>query len=427
MKSKKNHSLKFKVKDMDIATGGTLVAILNTKDAHKLDLHSGDRILLKTDGREQVCILDISESQKAVPEGKIGLFEEVLKKLNVKKDSAVQLKFTGKPESVKHIRSKLYGKRLSYTELLHIIDDITNDRLTDIEKTYFVAAGFVNGWNNEEVVDMTRAMVKTGYKLKFSGITLDKHCIGGVPGNRTTMIVIPIVAAAGFTIPKTSSRAITSPAGTADTMECLARVELPEKKIKQIVKKAKSCIVHGGSMNLAPADDKGVAFLKIEHPQKDDEMRLWLPAFKKVRRISSKKKADSFMGSDLSYEDMTSRELDEYTYEILGEKVVDGIDCHILESTPKSGVTRTYKRFITYVSKTDLVSILDEAYDTRDKLLKRRVMKYRKDKGYDLPVEIFVENVQKGSNTRLVFSSQEVDTGVKADLFQEKNLKRMPK
>ena len=178
---------------------------------------------------------------------------------------------------------------------------------------------------------------------------------------------------------------------------------------------------------LAPADDKGVAFLKIEHAQKDDEMRLWLPAFKKVRRISSKKKADSFMGSDLSYEDMTSRELTEYTYEILGEKVVDGIDCHILESTPKEGVTRTYKRFVTYVSKADLVAILDEAYDKRDNLLKRRVMTYRKDKGYDLPVEIFVENVQKGSNTRLVFSSQEVDTGVKEDLFQEKNLKRMPK
>ena len=178
---------------------------------------------------------------------------------------------------------------------------------------------------------------------------------------------------------------------------------------------------------LAPADDKGVAFLKIEHAQKDDEMRLWLPAFKKVRRISSKKKADSFMGSDLSYEDMTSRELTEYTYEILGEKVVDGIDCHILESTPKEGVTRTYKRFVTYVSKADLVAILDEAYDKRDNLLKRRVMTYRKDKGYDLPVEIFVENVQKGSNTRLVFSSQEVDTGVTEDLFQEKNLKRMPK
>jgi len=178
---------------------------------------------------------------------------------------------------------------------------------------------------------------------------------------------------------------------------------------------------------LSPADDKGVAFLKIEHADKDDEMRLWLPAFKKVRRISSKKKADSFMGSDMSYEDMTSRELDEYTYEILGEKKVDGIDCHILESTPKEGVTRTYKRFVTYVSKSDLIPVLDEAYDTRDQLLKRREMKYSKQKGYDLPTEIFVENVQKDHNTRLIFSSLEVDTGVEADLFQEKNLKRIPK
>ena len=178
---------------------------------------------------------------------------------------------------------------------------------------------------------------------------------------------------------------------------------------------------------LAPADDKGVAFLKIEHDDKDDEMRLWLPAFKKVRRISSKKKADSFMGSDLSYEDMTSRELDEYTYELKGEKTVGGIDCHILESTPKPGVTRTYKRFITYVSKADLVTIQDEAYDMRDKLLKTRSMTYSQVKGYNLPVEIFVENVQKKHSTKLVFSDQQIDTGVKSDLFQEKNLKRIPK
>ncbi|MCF7808572.1 MAG: outer membrane lipoprotein-sorting protein [Candidatus Marinimicrobia bacterium] len=178
---------------------------------------------------------------------------------------------------------------------------------------------------------------------------------------------------------------------------------------------------------LSPPDDKGVAFLKIEHADKDDEMRLWLPAFKKVRRISSKKKADSFMGSDLSYEDMTSRELEEYTYELKGEKIVDGVDCYILESTPKEGITRTYKRFITYVSKADMVPILDEAYDMRDKLLKRRIMKYSKQKGYELPKEIYVENVQKEHNTRLVFKDIEVDTGVEEDLFQEKNLKRLPR
>lgn len=255
--------MKFKVKDMDIATGGIMVAILNEKDAKKLDLHSGDRILVRDTGREVTCILDISESKKAVPEGKIGLFEEVLDRLNIREGHVVEVGMTGKPESIKHIRDKLFGKHLTYEELYHISDDISNDRLTDIEKTYFVAGSLTKGLSHKEIVELTRAMVNTGKRLKFNGSTLDKHCIGGVPGNRTTMVIVPIIAAAGFTMPKTSSRAITSAAGTADTMECLAKVELSEKKIKSIVKKTHACMVHGGSMNLAPADDK---IIEVEAP-----------------------------------------------------------------------------------------------------------------------------------------------------------------
>jgi putative thymidine phosphorylase len=255
--------MKFRVKDVDLASGGPLVAILNIHDAERLDLHSGDRILVTYKKRKTTCILNISETKNAVSPGSLGLFEEVLDELRISGKATVELDFTGKPESVNHIRDKLYGKRLNSTEILHIIDDITHDRLSSVEKTYFVAGGFANGWSVAEVVAMAEAMVKTGQKLKFKGITLDKHCIGGVPGNRTTMIVIPIIAAAGFTIPKTSSRAITSPAGTADTMECLAKVEFPEEKIKKIVKATGASIVHGGSMNLAPADDK---IIEVEHP-----------------------------------------------------------------------------------------------------------------------------------------------------------------
>jgi putative thymidine phosphorylase len=255
--------MKFRVKDMDIAADGILIAILNGKDAKRLDLKSGDRILIKRGKKEITCILDISESKRAVPEGKIGLFEEVLAKLKAKQGDVITLHFTGKPESVKHIRDKLLGKRLNYTGLYHIIDDITNDRLTSIEKTYFVSACFTNGLSIKETVDLTKAMVETGEKLKFKALTLDKHCIGGVPNNRTTMIIVPIIAAAGLTMPKTSSRAITSPAGTADTMECLAKVVLSKKKIKQVVKKTGACIIWGGSMDLAPADDK---IIDIEHP-----------------------------------------------------------------------------------------------------------------------------------------------------------------
>ena len=107
--------MKFKVKDMDIATGGTLIAILNEKDAKKLDLHSADRILVKHNSKSVTCILDISESSKAVREGSIGLFEEVLDRLHVKNRDLVDVKFTGKPESVKHIRDKLLGKELNNT------------------------------------------------------------------------------------------------------------------------------------------------------------------------------------------------------------------------------------------------------------------------------------------------------------------------
>src|SRR3990167_8441616 len=181
----------FKVKDMDIASGGIYIAILNEKDAKKLDLRSGDRVLVKHNSKEVICILDISETKKAVPEGKLGLFEEVLDHLHVKNNAHIELKYTAKPESVIHIREKLFGKRLTYEEMFHIVDDITNDRLTDIEKTYFVTACFSKGLSHQEIIDLTRAMVETGSKLKFPGIVLDKHCIGGLPWHTHTITAAP--------------------------------------------------------------------------------------------------------------------------------------------------------------------------------------------------------------------------------------------
>lgn len=178
---------------------------------------------------------------------------------------------------------------------------------------------------------------------------------------------------------------------------------------------------------MAPADDKGVAFLKIEHIGKDDEMRLWLPAFNKVRRISSKQKADSFMGSDMSYEDMTTRELDEYTYKLNGGEKINEVDCFILESVPNADLKSEYSKHIAWVSITDYIVLQEESYDRNGKLLKNKIIKYTKQKGYDTPIEMYVENVQKKHNTRLIFDNLELDTGVKDNLFQEKNLKRIPK
>ncbi|MBI2431055.1 MAG: thymidine phosphorylase [Candidatus Levybacteria bacterium] len=161
------------------------------------------------------------------------------------------------------IRKKLVGKKLTYQEIYAIMDEIARNRLGDILTTYFAASGYAKGFTNDEIYFLTKAMVETGQKLKFRGLVADKHSIGGMPGTRTTLIVVPIVAAAGFTIPKSSSRAITTPSGTADTMETLAPVIFEKKKIYDIVKKTKGCIVWGGSFRIAPADD---VMIKVEEP-----------------------------------------------------------------------------------------------------------------------------------------------------------------
>ncbi len=161
------------------------------------------------------------------------------------------------------IQKKLVGKALSYQEIYAIMDEIAHDRLNKVLTTYFAASGYSKGFTNEELFFLTKAMVDTGEKLEFSGIVADKHSIGGVPGTRTTLILVPIVAAAGYTIPKSSSRAITTPDGTADDMEVLSKVTFTKEELYDIVKKAGGCIVWGGGFKIAPADD---VLIQVEKP-----------------------------------------------------------------------------------------------------------------------------------------------------------------
>lgn len=165
--------------------------------------------------------------------------------------------------AIEAIKKKLVGKPLTYNEIFAIMDEIAHKRLGPVLTTYFAAAGFREGFSDTELYHLTKAMVETGPKLSFSGIVADKHSTGGVAGTRTTMIIVPIIAASGYQIPKTSSRAITSPAGTADAMEVLAPVTFSPKQIRSLVEKTGGCIVWGGNLGLAPADD---IIIEIEQP-----------------------------------------------------------------------------------------------------------------------------------------------------------------
>lgn len=165
--------------------------------------------------------------------------------------------------AIEAIREKLVGKRLNYNEIHAIMDQVAHKRLGPVLTAYFAASGYSKGFNNEEIYFLTKAMIETGEQLHFPGIVADKHSVGGVPGTRTTLIVVPIVAAAGFTIPKSSSRAITTPGGTADDMEVLSPVTFNKEQIYKIVEKTRACIVWGGGVDIAPADDE---LIKIEEP-----------------------------------------------------------------------------------------------------------------------------------------------------------------
>ncbi|GAB3538733.1 thymidine phosphorylase family protein [Noviherbaspirillum agri] len=167
-------------------------------------------------------------------------------------------------QSFSHVRAKIYGKPITSEGANEIMRDIVDGRYSDIEMAAFVSTCAGNRMDVAETTAFTRAMIHVGKRLQWSTHpVVDKHCVGGLPGNRTTLIVVPIVAAAGLTIPKTSSRAITSPAGSADTMETLAPVALDIPQIRKVVEREHGCIAWGGGVSLSPADD---ILIRVERP-----------------------------------------------------------------------------------------------------------------------------------------------------------------
>jgi len=250
-----------KIKKLDIKTGQSNIALLNVDEAMRYGIKAGDKI--KITWQKNSVIAEANTSEKRVPAGSIGLYRDIWESINIPLNTIAEVHFLERAKSVQAIKKRLLGKTLKYEDFYQIFADISNGVLTRTETTYFVASSFMHGYTDQELYYMVKAMAETGEMLKFPGIVVDKHSVGGLSGNRTSMVAIPILASLGLIIPKTSSRAITSPAGTADTMEVLAPVSFSADQIRKIVKKAGGCLVWGGGLNLAPADDK---ILKVSYP-----------------------------------------------------------------------------------------------------------------------------------------------------------------
>ena len=222
------------------------------------------KVAVRANGRRILATLNIADDTAVVGCGELGLSEDAFQQLDVASGYPVSVAQAEPPESIGALRRKIGGERLGREDFKAIIQDIADLRYSKIELTAFVVATNRDEIDREEVYYLTEAMVASGRRLDWhEPLVVDKHCIGGIPGNRTSMLIVPIVAAHGMLCPKTSSRAITSPAGTADTMEVLANVELPIEQLHDLVRKYRACLAWGGTAHLSPADDVLIA---VERP-----------------------------------------------------------------------------------------------------------------------------------------------------------------
>ena len=222
----------------------------------RIRVHCGERSIIAT--------LNVITDDKLLPHIEAGLSDIAWQLLHAREGDIAAFSHPDPLESLSHVRSKVYGKRLTDRQMKAIIEDVAAGRYSELHLAAFVTACAGHQLDLEETIALTRAMVEVGERIEWEiSPIVDKHCVGGLPGNRTTLIVVPIIAACGLTIPKTSSRAITSPAGTADVMETLAPVNLDIKSIRRVVDQEGGCIAWGGSVRLSPADE---VLIRVERP-----------------------------------------------------------------------------------------------------------------------------------------------------------------
>ncbi len=273
--------VKLKAKIIDVEAGLN-VALLNEKYGEQIDFDVSDRAKLSVGRKTVVAMVD--HSKKLVNPGEVGLFADVAHALGARNGQLIEMNLAPRPASLDFIRKKLDGGTLAESEVKSIISDLMAEQLSSAESAAFVSSVYINGLNTDETVFLTNAILNTGGRLKPKRKpVVSEHSIGGVAGDRSSMMVVPLVASLGLTIPKTATRAISSACGSADAMEIFARVNLNVREAERVVNKTGGCLIWGGAVNIAAADDK---LIKIRNPLRLDPQPLLLAS------ILAKKKAE---------------------------------------------------------------------------------------------------------------------------------------
>ena len=259
-----NHD-KLRLRHLSLDTYRTPVVYMR-RDCHVCraeGFEAQSRVEVRFGGRSIVATLNAVGSD-VLGAGEADLSNEAWERLGAREGDEVTMRHAPPLEAFGHVRGKIYGQRLDENAFEAIVADIVAGRWPDIHVAAFLTACSGNRLDVGEMTALTRAMIGAGERLSWKTAPIvDKHCVGGLPGNRTTPIVVAIAAAAGLKMPKTSSRAITSPAGTADVVDTFTRAGLSLTELRRVVEQEGACLAWGGALALSPVDD---LLIRIEHP-----------------------------------------------------------------------------------------------------------------------------------------------------------------
>lgn len=263
--------MRFNTKILGVATGGVKIVVMQPDDAYKLGVKPGDRVRVYAITKDNllhepgiISIVDFATNEQLISRGTIGLYDEIGEKIKQITDSSqVEIRKATHPLSFAAIKKKIEGKKLSTQEIIEIVKDCKEEKLLNVELAAFIIGVYIRGLSDDEIVDLTFNLAESGDILDFGENCYDKHSTGGVPGNKISLIIVPILAATEIFIPKTSTRAITSPSGTADSMESLANVAFTRDEVLKILEKENSGIFWAGAMNSSPAADVLIEIQKI--------------------------------------------------------------------------------------------------------------------------------------------------------------------
>lgn len=253
-----------KVQLLDIRDGEKMIILLNPKQATAFGINIHDRVSLIRENDEKL-VVEVGFSA-AVAEWHVALFADVTEQVAFKNNEIIAIKLAESSSIANNaIRKKMKGDAISYDEMFAIIKDISENKLDEIMMTYYVASSFFYPTTDLEMYQTAKAMAENGEMFRYpeGEIVADKHCIGGVPGNETTMILIPLIASLGIKIPKNFSKSITSPAATGECVNVLMDISFNRTEIEQLVQDLNCCLVRWGGLALAPADDK---LIKVQYP-----------------------------------------------------------------------------------------------------------------------------------------------------------------